>query len=140
MALAENYINYRSSFAQSLVLLREDGQRTRAKKILDQTRPTMLYKVAEKLYRKPNIFQTSSNEGYGEDQNINGTEKVGEWWGYYLSNEYYTGLAKEVRGLGGVGLAVGSDQGLDFFNMANLNEMYCIDIDPKTHIVTQGYL
>ena len=59
---------------------------------------------------------------------------------YYVSNEYYVGLAEPLRELGGVGIAVGADQPLDFFTMANLEKVYAVDIDPHTHLITRGYL
>jgi hypothetical protein len=134
----EGYQKYRSNLARRFIKLRENNRREEAKDWLEEMRQTTHYKVAKQLHRQPDIFNGLHDEECSEDPGLNGRERAS--FGYYVSNEFYGGLAKEVRNLGGVGLAVGSDQGLDFFNMANLDEMYCVDIDPHTHTVTRGYL
>jgi hypothetical protein len=131
MASIEGCRQYRLNLAQSLTRLRENGQKKEARRRLKQTQRTPVYQVARQVSRQPDIFQIPPDEGYREYPELNGRETMP--FEYYTSNEYYGGLETEIANLGGVGLAVGSDQGLDFFNMARLNEIYCVDIDPHTH-------
>lgn len=129
--------DYRQRLAGSIKSCRFYESRSAAIEMLNAARISIPYQVAQALHRQPEILAVIPADskpiplrGGGETDNFK----------YYRSNEFYLGLSEELHDLGGVGLAVGADQGLDFYNMANLDEVYNIDIDPNTHLITRTYL
>jgi hypothetical protein len=128
--------SYRGDLAKEIRLLRSSNGKA-ARKFLEKAKETSGYRIAETLYRNPDALIPLSPDNTKVLKSEDGESAV---YGYYQSNEVYFGLAPRLNDLGGVGLAVGSDQGLDFYTMANLDEVYNIDIDPYTHIVTRAYL
>jgi hypothetical protein len=128
--------NYRSSVAERLVRVRS-GDADGAIALLQTVRRSPAYQVARALEFNPSHLLHSGYGLAGGRQLHGGEEKS---FRYYVSNEYYPELAPQLRGLGGVGISVGSDQPLDFFTMGNLRRMYAVDIDTHTHLVTRGYL
>lgn len=129
---------FRSNLAQTITDLRYAEKYWDATNLLTHERKTVPYKIARELHLNPEIFLSSSAHFCEERSDLKG-EEVDDFH-CFTSNEFYKGLERVVQNLGGVGLAVGPDQGLDFYNMANLNEVYCIDISPQTHLVTRTFL
>ena len=131
-------LSYRHDLARQLLLLRSCNiGRKVCHDVLADAKKTVPYQVAQILHRNPDALAIPLGEQAPLFEE-NGIENKS--FGYYQSNEVYQGLATELHGLGGVGLSVGSDQGLDFYTMASLSEVYNVDIDPYTHIVTSLYL
>jgi hypothetical protein len=128
---------YRSNLANELSSVRFYGKSMEATEILRKRRQTLSYQIEQRLHQKPDILLAPLNEkifvlkkNYDKNRDC----------GFYHSNEFYLGLAQEIRGLGGVGIAVGPDQGLDFYTMANLDEVYNIDVDSNTNTVTRLHM
>ena len=94
------------------------------------------YRYSELLSRFPSRLLSRTPEVSHSLQH--GGEELN--YGLYTSNEFYLGLSGTLRGLGGVGIAVGPDQPLDFLIMGNLRKMYAVDIDPNTHLITRLYV
>lgn len=127
---------YRDRLANRLQTLRAEGNTAEAAQVLSNERLTLNYPIARKLHQNPTIFtQPSATSFRTKEYHSLETQR----FGYPTSNEFYAGLAESLRNTGGIGFAVGTDQPFDFFIMANLDEMYAVDIDPQANFITRAY-
>lgn len=98
----------------------------------------MMPEIAEVLLENPLALTTMQE---GEKPYV--AEKPGPedfFYGFFKSNEFYKGLRGEIGNSGGIGIAVGPDQGLDLYIMARLDGLNVVDIDSRTNLVTRTYL
>lgn len=137
MAKLEGVRSYRDGLARKLTWLRGTQSISTANETLNDERSRSPYQVARIIRKKPDALSVPI-DGEVRDKKRKGAERG--FFRFYKSNEFYKGVASELKNLGGVGLAVGSDQALDFMTMGNLEEVFAVDIDDNTHVVTRGYL
>jgi len=132
-----SFIWQRRAIAHEL-LARRETNRVDARNALRDYRDTLSYKIADVLHKDPRALTESRDEDRAIFDPMRCEEDAA--FNFYRSNEYHNTLATELQGLGGVGITVGSDQCLDFYTMASLEQVYNIDISEHAHTIIRTYL